>query len=51
MKRYEELRRIEDILYEKNLDFSFSPYENLSREEKSEYDTQISKDNNSFVNF
>ena len=50
MKRYEELRRIEENVYEQNLDFHFVPYNELSQKEQEAYDRAIQRDNNSFVN-
>ena len=49
MKRYEELRKIEDALYEKNIDFNFIPYSELSPKEQVSYNTAITKDRSCFV--
>lgn len=51
MERYEELRKIEDMLYERNLDLQFSPYDSLSEAEKTEHNTAINRDNSTFVDF
>ena len=49
MSRYEELKRLEDRLYEEELDFHFVPYTSLTDDEKSEYDTAIKTPNSSFI--
>lgn len=49
MKRYEELRKIEDALYEQNLDFNFVPYAKLSKKEQEAYDAAMVKDRSDYV--
>ena len=51
MSRYEQLRRMEDVLYEQDLDFHFVPYNELSEEEKRAYDKNIARDNSLFIDF
>lgn len=49
MKRYEELRKIEEALYEQNLDLHFVPYQELSKEEQDKYNTARAKDRSCYV--
>ena len=51
MKRYEELRRIEDTLYERDLDLQFVPYSELSLGEQQRYDRVAELTNSSFIDF
>ncbi len=48
MKRYEELRKIEDT-YEQNLDVHFVPYEELSKIEQEKYNEATTKDRSCYV--
>ena len=50
MKRYEELRRMEDALYEQSLEIGFVPYEKMSKEEKDMYDCAVEKDRSCYIN-
>ena len=49
MKRYEELKRIEESYYEQELDIQFIPVGSLSPDQKKEYEAAISRKNSEFV--
>ena len=49
MKRYEELRKIEDAIYEQNLDVHFVPYEKLSKKEQEKYNIARAQDRSDYT--
>jgi hypothetical protein len=51
MQRYEELKKLEENLYEQELHLHFVPYDSLSHAEKNEFDVAIKKSNSSLVDF
>ncbi len=50
MSRYEEFRRMEDALYEKELDLHFVAYAELDEEGKNRYDRAKQEPLSSYVN-
>ena len=51
MTRYEELKRMEERLYEQELDFHFVPYGELSQEDQERYDKAKQEPISSYINF
>ncbi len=51
MERYEELKRMEESLYEAELDLHFVPYSELSVEEQSRYDEAKKEPVSSYIDF